>query len=178
MAYTKEQMKAYHKEYYKKNREKILKANAEWKEANKEHHLAKCKEYRERTPEQQQAYSVANRKKARDKGQQDFKYRMKRHLASAKTRAKQKGLAFDLTVDDLDIPDVCPILGLPFELTGPRSKMSPSLDRIVPELGYTKDNVRIISDLANRMKQEATKEELEAFAANILKYVSVQDGRQ
>jgi hypothetical protein len=49
---------------------------------------------------------------------------------------------------------------------------SPSLDRIVPELGYVKGNVRVISDRANRIKRDATLEELRA----IVKYVEETKG--
>ena len=36
---------------------------------------------------------------------------------------------------------------------------SPSLDRIVPELGYVKGNIRVISNRANHLKSDATLEE-------------------
>jgi hypothetical protein len=88
-------------------------------------------------------------------------------LARAKGRAKEKGLPFDITKDDLQIPAVCPVLGIGLVITEGKSgafKNSPSLDKIVPELGYVKGNVRVISQLANQMKGAATAEELHAFA--------------
>ena len=92
-------------------------------------------------------------------------------LTSAKSRAKQEGSAFNITVDDFDIPEYCPILGFKLKEVGigKRSKNSPSLDRIDPRLGYTKGNVRVISSLANTMKQDATPEQLYTFCTNILK---------
>ena len=42
---------------------------------------------------------------------------------------------------------------------------SPSLDRIIPELGYVPGNVQVISHQANTMKSNATLKELKAFAA-------------
>jgi hypothetical protein len=39
-------------------------------------------------------------------------------------------------------------------------KSSPSLDRIVPQKGYTKGNVVFISGYANMIKQDATYEEI------------------
>jgi hypothetical protein len=48
---------------------------------------------------------------------------------------------------------------------GYQSDGSPSLDRIDPKKGYVKGNVAVISYKANRIKQDATPEELEAVAS-------------
>jgi predicted nucleic acid-binding Zn-ribbon protein len=88
-------------------------------------------------------------------------------LQRAKGRAKLKGLEFDLTVKDIVIPEYCPILGIKLTCKSGVSggqKNSPALDRINSNGGYTKDNVRVISHLANMMKSHATKEELIKFA--------------
>jgi hypothetical protein len=45
---------------------------------------------------------------------------------------------------------------------------SPSIDRKDNTKGYTKDNVWVISQLANQMKSNATPEQLRAFARWIL----------
>lgn len=57
----------------------------------------------------------------------------------------------------MEIPVVCPILGIELEIgTGCFHDASPSIDRIRPGDGYTMDNVRIISWLANRIKSNVT----------------------
>ena len=80
----------------------------------------------------------------------------------AKARAKKQGLQFSLDLSDIAIPEFCPILGLRLEQSSTQgsSSSSPSLDRIFPERGYVKGNVRIISQKANRIKNDATAEEL------------------
>lgn len=82
-------------------------------------------------------------------------------LSSVKTRAKKKGLEFDLSENDLVIPDVCPILGIPLiKEVGERTDAYPSVDRIDSSKGYTKDNVLVMSWRANCLKRDATLEEL------------------
>jgi hypothetical protein len=79
----------------------------------------------------------------------------------AKRRALQKGLDFNITIDDIVIPDVCPVLGVPiFRGDGRPCDNSPSLDKIIPEKGYVKGNVRVISFRANSLKSNATLEEV------------------
>lgn len=70
-------------------------------------------------------------------------------VASARTRARRKGIEFDLDDSIADLQDiidlgVCQFSGLPFDLTPGVKYNSPSLDRIRPELGYVAGNVRII----------------------------------
>ena len=85
-------------------------------------------------------------------------------LVAARTRAKKRGLPCTITVDDIVIPSVCPILGMPLAVkTGSRgaSDASPSLDAVEPARGYVAGNVQVISMLANQMKSNASLEQLE-----------------
>ena len=89
---------------------------------------------------------------------------------AAKTRAKRDGLPFDITYQDVIIPAHCPVLGIELEpcvgTHGP-SDNSPSIDKIIPELGYVKGNIQVISFRANTIKRDATAEELR----KVLQYV-------
>lgn len=83
---------------------------------------------------------------------------------SAKKRAKERGIDFSIVLDDVVIPDVCPIFGVPLttKTDGSHSAAkasSASLDRIDSTLGYIKGNVAVISYKANVIKNNGTAEE-------------------
>lgn len=87
-------------------------------------------------------------------------------LMHLKSRAIKQGVPWEADAyEGLDMPAVCPVLGIPlFKGTGGPTMNSPSIDRKVPSMGYVKGNIQIISQLANGMKQNATPEQLLAFA--------------
>lgn len=88
-------------------------------------------------------------------------------LMRAKSRARIKNIEFDLTIDDIKIPKYCPILGIELISKSGKpggQKSSPALDRKDSKKGYTKDNIQIISHLANMMKSHADEYELLKFA--------------
>ena len=88
---------------------------------------------------------------------------IKARFWNIKSRATNLGLPFNLTMEDLTIPIYCPILGLKLEETRGKKRTDNtwSIDRIIPEKGYVKGNVVIVSWRANRLKNNATLEELE-----------------
>jgi hypothetical protein len=90
----------------------------------------------------------------------------------AKHRAKKKNIPFDITADDVIIPEVCPILGIPLK-AGDKivCNTSPTIDRIKPELGYVKGNIQVLSYRANMLKSNATIEELEKVLEHLKKIV-------
>lgn len=104
------------------------------------------------------------------KGLLEYAIRAKlaRTLSNTKSVCEKQGVPYDISVDDLTpFPLTCPVLGIPINWmnTGSTANDSPSIDRMIPELGYTKGNVRIISQKANRLKGNASLDELEALLA-------------
>ncbi len=85
-----------------------------------------------------------------------------------RTRARRKGLTFNLDPADIVIPAVCPVFGFSFRVGRENRDFAASVDRIDSELGYVKGNVRVISYLANRMKSNASENQLRQFALWIL----------
>lgn len=91
--------------------------------------------------------------------------RVSRMLQNVKRRAKELNLKFTLTVNDIDIPKFCPVIGIPIEIDAINRDNWPSIDRIIPSLGYVKENIIVVSYRANRIKNDATINELELIAA-------------
>jgi hypothetical protein len=87
-------------------------------------------------------------------------------LSACRQRCRKNNVPYNLEKGDISIPANCPVLGIPL-LHGskPFHDNSPSIDRLIPEKGYVKGNVRVISFRANKIKQDATLEEIEKVAA-------------
>lgn len=84
-------------------------------------------------------------------------------FTSAKHRAKKAAIPFTITLKDIVIPEICPVLNIPiFTKEGEHCPNAPSLDRFIPELGYVPENITVISYKANTIKNNATKEEVKA----------------
>lgn len=88
----------------------------------------------------------------------------------ANTRAKKRGIPFTITVEDVrdawPADNRCPVLGLALTV-GKKTAggSSPSLDRLVGEWGYTKQNIAVVSFRANTLKSDARVAELEQVVA-------------
>jgi hypothetical protein len=132
------------KKYYSANKEAILQKSKERYILNKEIKNEQVREYRKTNP-------------------------LTILLKSARYRANKKGIAFNLTKEDLVVPKVCPLLGIKLESQigkGYAKDNSPTLDRLDPSKGYVKGNVWIISMKANRIKNDATLEEIKTLVEN------------
>lgn len=129
-------MRAYRQAHYQTNKEKYLERGRLWRANNKVRLAAVDKEYRLKNPKAAM-------------------------IVSAKARALKKNIPFAIIEEDIDIPEVCPILGTPFEYG---TKFAMSLDRRHNDKGYVPGNVWVISRQANSMKNDASDEMLRKFA--------------
>lgn len=130
----------------------------------REYNAGKGKEY---IAEKNRAYLEANKDRIhRDKHQYYVEHWVERILYYTRFRAEKKGIPFNLTIKDIHLPELCPVLGIRLQIGGgPQQDSSPSIDRIIPKLGYVRGNVVVISHRANRLKGDATYTELERIAS-------------
>jgi hypothetical protein len=141
----------YSAEWQKANRDKCNASKNKCVANNAQEYRDKNKRYRDNNPEQSM-------------------------LSQAKYRAKKRGLDFDLELFDIVIPEVCPVFGTTLArgctkkgksvLADPNS---PSLDRIDSSKGYVKGNVWVISNRANKLKNDGTLDELKLLVAALEK---------
>ena len=81
-------------------------------------------------------------------------------MRCARVRANKKGLPFDLTTSWIKAKidaGVCEATGLPLDLhpsEGRKNPFSPSVDRIIPALGYTQANCRVVIECSNSARGE------------------------
>tara|TARA_R100000093_G_scaffold58850_1_gene30769 strand:+ start:487 stop:1086 length:600 start_codon:yes stop_codon:yes gene_type:complete len=152
---NKEKIKEQRKKYKEENKEKIKEWNKKYYQENKERINERCKKYNKENKEKLNA----QRKKYREEDRG-------RHMAQQiRYRANEKNLPYDLDADYLKSiwpeDNKCPALGLEFSKPGEGLKEnSSSLDRLVPELGYVKGNVAIVSMLANQIMSNATPDQV------------------
>lgn len=87
------------------------------------------------------------------------------YLRMKRANCSRIGVPFELTFDDVwPIPDTCPVLGIPISLFAVDRDHAFSLDQIRPRQGYVKGNVVSVSFRANRIKNDATPDELRRVA--------------
>ena len=90
-------------------------------------------------------------------------------LKGVKDRARVNKIPFNLTQQDLVMPEFCPVLGTPLTRhkshgKGGMKDNSPSIDRLDNNLGYEPGNIVVVSMRVNRIKSNATVEELRLIA--------------
>lgn len=101
-----------------------------------------------------------NEKNRRDR---DWKVDAARLLYSnIKSRCKRLGREFSIELEDIIIPEKCPVFGFDLKREDRETWMcAPSVDRIDSSKGYIKGNVTVVSRRANILKRDSTLEELE-----------------
>lgn len=85
---------------------------------------------------------------------------IKAMLQGLKGNARRANLPFELTAEDIIIPDACPVLGIPLFFSVVRTYNTPSVDRINNTNGYVVGNIVVCSWRANMLKKDATVDEL------------------
>lgn len=143
---NKNKVNEYKRNYYKENRDKINLKKRDYNTKNKVKLNNNAKEKRKSDPEKYMLYR-------------------------AKYRAKMLGIPFNISVNDIHIPNKCPVFGTDFKYGD--IDYSPSLDRIVPSLGYVKGNVIVISTKANRIKNDSNIEELKMIYEFLTKQFAI-----
>lgn len=127
------------------------------KEKTRAMNRAQYYKHKERVRTTQKRYAA----KIREKVRTDAVLHAKELIGAAKRRAKKAGLPFNITFEDIPIPPVCPVLGIPLKRNKDKMRFdSATVDRIVPALGYVKGNVIVISLKANAIKNNGTPEEI------------------
>ena len=128
-------------------------------EAQKQYQKEYKEKNQERISETWSAYYQKNKEKLKKRQKDNYWKNLGNYLFyAAKQRAIKYGLEFNIEKTDVVIPEICPVFGFKFE-RGNRDR-TPSLDRIDPSKGYIKGNIAVISFRANRLKGNATLDEI------------------
>lgn len=154
------------RKWKEKNRERELERqrNRVYSEEERDYRRKKLREYHHENKDRLAAY----RKEYYEKNKHILNNlpKPKALFKSAQARAKRKGLEFSIKVEDVVIPEFCPVF--PHIQLSTENKTlldnSATIDRIDSTKGYTKDNIRVISWRANNIKSFGTREEHELIA--------------
>lgn len=102
-------------------------------------------------------------------------YRFRRHLSNARVRAEKDGTPFSLTEDDVPLrPQRCPCCRRIMKYDSLRD-LCPTLDRIIASAGYVPGNVQWLCFRCNRLKSDATPQELVQVALFIQEVLNKLD---
>lgn len=150
MAYNKE----WFKQRYQNNRAELLdKAKARYWSNREAKSLYDKKRRQEKRAELKEA---ARKQRERNKGTARALFERARY------RSARDGIPFSIVVEDVVVPDFCPALGVRLQAVSTRGghAFSPSLDRVIPELGYVPGNIIVISRRANSIKRDGSPSEV------------------
>ena len=149
----------------KKNKERLKEYSRLWRLGKTPEEMDEFrKKWKKADPEYHKEYGKLHYDPKRRKEYYD-KNREREMWHAARYRAKRDNLPFDLELSDIIIPEMCPVLNIPLDRK--TKDTTPTLDKKIPEKGYTKTNVFVISWRANRIKNNGSLEEHKA----IVKYL-------
>lgn len=169
------------KEWHAANREKQNVKRRKWREEHLEYSNQKCKDWyaenKETEKPKHKAHYEANREKytalrrqwyldhKEHSQMQEYVRKKKIHcnkpwialIHSSVHRARKKEVPHTLTHEwaEANWTGICAVSGLPFSIGGCGSGAkfySPSIDRIIPEIGYTPENCRFVLWAVNALK--------------------------
>lgn len=135
------------------------------KPGNREKRRAYARQWRKDNPGKRQAGEAKYRKNNRcairtrsnARRHSSVEIYSRRKFQGSKSSAKQRGLEFDISLEDIKIPDVCPVFLTPLNISARiKGRNLPSLDRVDSSKGYVKHNVAVISWRANACKSDMT----------------------
>lgn len=90
---------------------------------------------------------------------------------AAQSRARKKGIEFNIQLSDIVLPELCPVLGIPMKKNDNKCKDSSySLDRVDNSKGYIKGNIQVISNKANILKNSLTPDLCDKIKEYMVKY--------
>lgn len=140
-----------------------------WKKSHPLAMRAAGRRYRDKYPEESLARNIQYKR-------DHFEVTL---IAQARCRARKRGQPFSITVEDVHVPDVCPVLGVRLQRKGRDGRSAPdfpTLDCLIPVRGYVPGNVFVISSRANRLKSNASWQDLQKVADWIRSEVSRAEG--
>lgn len=154
----KPERKEYMRAWYEKNRERHRELGRKWQRENHEYSLALHRDgyRRNRTARLEKGRGAYHRDKLTPK------MIVKNLMGGARRRAREGGIEFTLTKEwvlEKVLAGVCEVSGLKFEPgNGLHHPMSPSLDKISRDAGYTPENTRLVIWAVNNLKGVGTDE--------------------
>ena len=157
------------KNYRELNKDKIKSYDVEWQRKNRKHVNEYRRLYYKDFDKRKKKNNYDNMRYVREciKINTEIKKKHKqnpirRMFNRARTVSKKNNWDFDLILEDIVIPSVCPVLGIQLYVSsGTRRDNSPTIDRIDNTKGYIKGNIVIISWRANRLKSDSSFKERE-----------------
>ena len=140
------------KDYYYRNRERILTKQKE----SLQNKFETIPGFRAQHNEKWRVYTKNNYEK--------------RLLSSIKSKCIKYNIEFNLDLSDIIIPEVCPITKIPLVIHKERGKFidTPSIDRIDPTKGYTKSNIRFVCFWYNVAKLNFTDIEVKNLCKKVM----------